>query len=281
MLQQNTQEWVDLRKSKIGASDAPVIMGESPYKTPFQLWQEKLGITESKMNFGMQRGHDLEPKARALFEEMTGLLAQPQVKFHRKRTWMMASLDAVDLSGKAIGEIKCPGADDHKQALEGRIPQKYFPQLQHQMEVCELEEAFYFSFDGQKGVVLKEYRDEKYIKTLLEFEEVFYEHMMSLEPPELCERDYVPNNSSEWHSAANAWKEAKSLLEMAEETEDKWRKKLIDMAAEKNTLGSGVRLSKCIRKGNVDYSKVPALKGVDLDPYRKKHAEFWKFSLVH
>lgn len=42
-LLQNTQEWEKFRLQKIGASDAPIIMGVSPWKTPFQLWLEKTG----------------------------------------------------------------------------------------------------------------------------------------------------------------------------------------------------------------------------------------------
>lgn len=42
-LLQNTQEWEKFRLQKIGASDAPIIMGVSPWKTPFQLWLEKQG----------------------------------------------------------------------------------------------------------------------------------------------------------------------------------------------------------------------------------------------
>jgi len=34
------------------------------------------------------------------------------------------------------------------------------------------------------------------------------------------------------------------------------------------------------RKGNVDYSKIPELNGVDLDDYRKKNVVSWKLSKI-
>ena len=40
---QGTSEWLENRKNHIGASDAPVVMGVSPWDTPYKLWENKLG----------------------------------------------------------------------------------------------------------------------------------------------------------------------------------------------------------------------------------------------
>ena len=45
-LRQNTPEWHRWRRQGIGASDAPVIMGETPFKTPRTLWSIKTGCTQ-------------------------------------------------------------------------------------------------------------------------------------------------------------------------------------------------------------------------------------------
>ena len=64
-LEQNTEEGFEFRKTKIGSSDAPIIMGESPWKTPQQLWEEKMGLKESSYeNAAIQRGKQLEAQAR-------------------------------------------------------------------------------------------------------------------------------------------------------------------------------------------------------------------------
>ena len=42
-LQQNTAEWHRWRQQGLGASDAPVIMGEAAFKTPRMLWSIKTG----------------------------------------------------------------------------------------------------------------------------------------------------------------------------------------------------------------------------------------------
>ena len=155
MYNQNTPEWEEMRKNKIGGSDAPVIMEVSPYKTPYELWEEKLDLRPSATpTYNMARGHILEDPARLEAEKMAGFLFFPQVKFHPTIPWMMASCDGIDPEEKHLVEIKSPGKEDHEIALSGQIPDKYFPQLQHQLEVCQLEMGYYFSFYEMKGVLV-------------------------------------------------------------------------------------------------------------------------------
>ena len=42
-LHQNTPDWHRWRQQGLGASDAPVIMGEAAFKTPRMLWSIKTG----------------------------------------------------------------------------------------------------------------------------------------------------------------------------------------------------------------------------------------------
>lgn len=273
-MEPNTLEWEEYRKTHIGSSDAPIIAGVSPFKTPFRLWEEKIGDVSSFSNYAMERGHALEPKARAILEQELGMPLFPQVLTTAKRSWMIATLDAISSDKRTVGEIKCPGAEDHKIALEGKVPDKYFPQLQHQLEVCELDMMYYFSFDGEKGVVLKVFRNEKYIQELIEKEEQFFECMKNFEAPPLCDRDYEIHTDALWFKVAERWKELESL----EKEKEQLRKQLIALSSGRNAMGAGIRVSKCIRRGNVDYSLIPQLENVDLNSYRKKGIEYWRIS---
>ena len=146
MLQQ-TKEWHELRKTKIGASDAPVIVGVNPWKTSYQLWEEKLGLRQPKAKTAaMERGLLMEEEARQEFMKHTGIEVAPKVLVSEDIPWMMASLDGISTDGKHLVEIKCPGNDDHQLALDGVIPEKYKPQLIHQMIVANVETIFYFSY---------------------------------------------------------------------------------------------------------------------------------------
>jgi hypothetical protein len=52
------------------------------------------------------------------------------------------------------------------------------------------------------------------------------------------------------------------------------------MATARRTYGSGVEVLKSSRKGSVDYSAVPELRGVDLEPYRKPPVAVVKINTV-
>jgi putative phage-type endonuclease len=151
-LTQNTPEWLEFRRKKIGASDAPIILEVSPWKTPYQLWLEKTSGSLPPSTVRQKRGLELEELARQVFEKKTGMIMFPKVVLHPSLDWMMASLDGIDIDGQAIVEIKCPGQTDHDVAKTGKVPEKYIPQLQHQLAVTGVEIAYYFSFDGNDGV---------------------------------------------------------------------------------------------------------------------------------
>jgi len=278
-MQQNTPEWLQMRKNKIGASDAPVIMEVSPWKTPYQLWEEKNDLAPKRAeSSSMRRGLDLEESARLELEKMTGIFFLPRIKQHTSFSWMIASLDGIDAESKHIAEIKCPGAVDHQKALHGQIPEKYFPQLQHQLEVCELDMSYYFSFDGSSGAIVKVYRDDKYIKKMLEKEQAFWQCLQEFMPPKMTARDFEVKTDEAWACQAIEWTKINEQLRILEQKEEALRKSLIAMSNNKNSMGSGVKVSRFIRKGNIDYTSIPELKEVNLEVYRKKPTEFWKIT---
>lgn len=67
----NRQEWLEQRKSGIGASDAASIIGLNPWKTNVRLWEEKTSLIESEDISGkpvVKYGNDAEPLLRELFK---------------------------------------------------------------------------------------------------------------------------------------------------------------------------------------------------------------------
>lgn len=279
MIMQNTQEWLDLRRNHIGASDAPVILGQSPWKTAFQLWEEKLGLREvPQMNAAMMRGHELEPIARQAYNDYTGNCAEPEVVFHPEHKWMMASLDGISLDRSVIVEIKCPGQADHDTAGKGQIPDKYYPQLQHQLATIGLNLLHYFSYrDGEFHLVEVE-RDDKFIAAMLKKEGAFWQKMQDFEPPALEDRDFVSRDDGDWQTLAQQWGAVNAELAAIKEKEKECREALIKAAGNQNCLGAGVKVQKVVRKGTVDYKAIPELKSLDLDKYRKSPVESWRIT---
>ena len=279
-LTQNTQEWEQFRQQKIGASDAPIIMEVSPWKTPFQLWLEKTGQSTSTQNHHMMRGHNLEETARAVFESTTNLIVFPRVVQSVEYEWMIASLDGIDVDGKIIVEIKCPGEVDHALAKQGKIPEKYYPQLQHQLAVTGLSKGFYYSFDGTEGVIVEVEKNHEYITKLIETEKKFLEYMQTLSAPPLTTKDYNFRDDLTWNERAQKWLQKKQELENIEQEEKILRNELIELANNRNSQGGGIRLTLSTRKGTVDYRTIPCLKEIDLEMYRKPSSKVWSLSAI-
>jgi putative phage-type endonuclease len=277
---QGSKEWLKFRKKFIGSSDCPVVMGIDPWKSPFQLFQEKFGLLNVEENFAMRRGKELEPLAREEFLKATGIRVEPDVRFHPELNWMMASLDGISSDSKEAVEIKCPGSESltFKLAVEGKIPDHYNAQIQHQMAVLGLNNMFYFVFDGSTGIVLEIKRDDAYIDSIYRKETEFWNRLRNFEPPELLDKDYREIASDEWNQWVNVYNEADAMLKDAEEKKERARKMLIDLSNGQNTRGKGLTLTKYVRRGTIDYNLVPELLGKDLEPYRKKPAESWRIT---
>jgi len=276
-MEQGSKEWLALRRTKITATDAVTIMGVSPYKTPLQLYHEKIsGCSVSKPNPAMQRGLYLEPIAREKFSSMVGMEFNPAVVV---RDWAMASLDGIDESRSKIVEIKCPGKKDHDIALSGKVPDHYYPQLQHQMYVCDVDYMFYFSFDGIWGVVVSVERNQEYIDKMIQEETKFYECLLSEIPPDPSDGDYVVRTDELWEDTATRWKDVRLTIKELEREEEDLKRQLIFLSGEANSTGAGISLCQVIRKGIVDYKKIPELQGVDLNAYRKDPVSSWRINI--
>lgn len=279
-LTQNTQEWEQFRQQKIGASDAPIIMEVSPWKTPFQLWLEKTGQSTASQNQHMMRGHALEETARTAFERTTNLIVFPRVVQSREHEWMIASLDGIDMDGKILVEIKCAGEADHVLAKQGKIPEKYYPQLQHQLAVTEISKGYYYSFDGSEGVIVEVDHNPEYINKLIESEKKFMECMQTFSAPSLTTKDYNFRDDLTWNERAQKWLQKKRELENIEQVEKMLRNELIELACNQSSQGGGIRLTLSTRKGTVDYRTIPCLKEIDLEIYRKPPSKVWCLSAV-
>ncbi|MBN2399008.1 MAG: YqaJ viral recombinase family protein [Candidatus Aminicenantes bacterium] len=173
--EQSTGDWLAWRRGGIGASDAPVVMGLSPWQKEGELLLLKTGQkAERPANGAMERGKRLEPVARQAYVAHTGIAVEPVCVQSRRHDWMRASLDGLSADGQHVLEIKCPGEKDHSLAAGGRVPEKYFPQLQHILAVTGLAEIHYWSFRFDHTVLLKVERDESFIAGLIEKEIDFW-----------------------------------------------------------------------------------------------------------
>lgn len=272
-------EFVKARKSYLGASDAPIVMGVSPWRSPYKLWEDKLGLApDQEDNYAMQRGRELEPIAREAYQLYTGNIVEPEQVFHPSISFMMANLDGFSQDKTVAVEIKCPGEKDHALAKQGLVPEKYKPQLQHQLEVIGLDHIHYFSYRDGDTALIEVKRDDNYIKKLCVEEKKFWKCVEELNPPPLTDKDYDPRHDTAWMSAASEWININKELQQLKDKEKECRELLIELANNKNTIGQGVKLQRILRKGSIDYKAVLELKDVDLEKYRKDTVQSWRVS---
>ena len=288
-LEQGSQTWLDWRKTRVCASDVPIIVGESKWCTPLLLWKRKLGFApEQSDNFGMARGRQLEPKVRDMVNEKMEACFSPVCGEHDDLEWAGASLDGYDYTMEAILEIKCPGLDDHKVAESDEIPSHYYPQVQWQLFVADLELCYYASYYEGELVIVEVERDDDYIeKKLLTACAEFKFCLTNMEQPPHSEKDFIQITDALFGDHARDWLAAKEMLKHYEEKEKYFREKLIGFTDDSNCHGYGVRLQRINRDGNIDYKKINAdivKKYPDLEmefkpeSYRKEGIGFWKVS---
>lgn len=190
-MEQTGDDWHSFRRGGIGSSDAPIIMGVSPWSTLHKLWEVKTGrFVEEEKGFILEKGNQMEPIARAQYELQYGVDMPPRVIQNPSVEWLRASLDGYSEDGRVVLEIKMAGAKDHEGVLEGRVPDKYYPQVQHQLMVTGAQRVDYCSLYDSKIAVVQVLPDDKYIEQLLKAEYEFWQLVQSDTPPPLVERDY-------------------------------------------------------------------------------------------
>lgn len=279
-LEQGSDIWKKFRQERIGASDVSAILGISRWCTPYQLWEKKLGLVEEKpAEWYMHRGLELEPEARGLFCQKTGIFVYPKVLIDLDYPFLMASLDGISEDGQTVVEIKCPSKTDHDTALSGEIPEQYYPQLQHQCYVAKVAKVAYCSYNGTDIALVDCYADQDYIDKMIEKELEFYKCMTEFTPPTMTDRDYIKRNDIEWIVASQNYIQVKQRLKDLEQQLEEVRQELLRLSQEKCCIGNGIEVTRRMRKGSIDYKKITDLLNIDAEKFRKEPQASWNIRI--
>lgn len=178
---QGSPEWHLFRRSHIGASDVPAIMGTCNFRTPKDVFDAKLGADQKDISgeWHIIRGHSLEPVTLARFEMLHGCSLTNPTQEYKAWPRLHASLDGLWVEKNIIVECKAPAFWKHNQALCGLVPDTYVDQIQAQLLVFESDLTYYCSLhdDYPEGMDYAEVavgRDEKRMKEILETCERFW-----------------------------------------------------------------------------------------------------------
>jgi putative phage-type endonuclease len=196
-IEQGTSEWLKWRKGVIGASDAPVIMGENPWKSSRRLIEEKLGLhREWGGNAATREGQRLEVVARNEIAKVFNKRLIPTIVQDSHAPHLAASLDAIDTGYSQIFEIKAGVKAYEVASRTGKVPNYYVGQLQHMMMVTELESLIFAAYRPSVPLIILEIpRDEEYINRLRIKVTAFIQELSSRGHP--IQKKFVGNLVSE------------------------------------------------------------------------------------
>ena len=171
-IQQNTEEWMQLRSGKFTASMFKDLFSakttQAYQKAIYKAVFEKLTgeQPESFSNDYMQRGHELEPVAIEKYEmETFNTVEEPG--FFELNEWVGASPDGL-VGTDGLIEIKCPAYNTMiDYLLTGKVPSQYKWQVQGQLYVTGRKWCDFMAFHPKlKTLIIRVERDDKMIDEL-------------------------------------------------------------------------------------------------------------------
>lgn len=199
-LEQRTEPWSEWRRNGVSATSCAIIMGENPDKTPYQLWQELVGLTppqDLSVIPQVRRGVKLEPFALQAFETKYGQIGLPVCAESSEHPFIRASFDGLLADGSPV-EIKNLADDNHLEVLrlgtESMFYKLYRWQVMHQLIVSGGSRGYLWFWSPKhepKCMVVD--RDEELIQRIIEKEKIFWDLVETATPPALDpQRDFIP-----------------------------------------------------------------------------------------
>lgn len=277
-------DWLEARKSGIGASDVSGVLGFSRWSTPWQVWAVKTGraLWRDETSPAAELGNVLEPALLSLVESMVGVEAhrtEHRTYSHDDHAWRMCSPDGITADGRIV-EIKTGGLISGYPPdgwIEGdgtpSVPLDYEMQARWAMSIMGSPAVEFVALIAGHGLIHRTVtRDEATENAMVAAVSDWWDHHVvgDVEPgvgpgdvdalkkswPE-SDREEVELDEATW-DAYQIWTAADAQVKAATE-----RKKASEAIIRKNmrdaTVGtfSGHTVAKfSTRKGNVDWKNI-------------------------
>lgn len=189
-------EWLTVRKTGIGSSDAGAAVGLNPYQSQLELWLIKTGrdgnlpkIDPNDETSPMYWGTLLEPivathytrRTRNKVRRINAVLQHPD----QDKAWMLANIDREIVGAGDVQILECKTAGEFGARLwRDGVPEYVVCQVQHQLAVTGKAAAdVCVLICGQEIRVYRIERDDALIARLIELERQFWHYVESDTPP--------------------------------------------------------------------------------------------------
>lgn len=167
----NEDEWHAYRKTYLGASEAAVVMGYSPYSSTVDLYHEKRGdlpVIEPSPKDAAEKeliflwGHIAEQYLRAYVKtipEFSGceVIVETEIFGWEKAPYLACNLDAILKwpDGRySLLEFKAPGEFVANEYKDNNIPVQYAAQCQQQMSLLNIDDAYLIAMFSRDKVTV-------------------------------------------------------------------------------------------------------------------------------
>ena len=198
--EQGSQEWLDQRIGMMTGTRSGKINSNRPTEVMREMMREYIGApSEFVPNEHTERGTTYEPVARLEYLDQTGYTLEDNSEFfqlHDKYDWVGVSPDGItlDQEGNRVGlEIKCPMRftlkEDGNNNLSKSKP-NYFGQVQHFMEVCDLDSCDYVEWVQGDIRILRVQRDKEFWESHLPKLKSFMEEYNSIIKDPILRAEY-------------------------------------------------------------------------------------------
>lgn len=193
----NGADWLAWRREGIGASEISAVLGLNPFTSRLALYLAKVAPEPNGSNETrpMRWGHRLEADIAEAFAEDTGLhvVGEQAWCFHPQEPWALATVDgfvtespeATEADAIGVLEIKTTSYD--RRAWLEALPEYVMTQVQWQMYVTELPQAWVAVFGPAKGgldiEVIPVPRDDALIDGLVLAGRQFWHWVVNRTPP--------------------------------------------------------------------------------------------------
>lgn len=189
-----TKQQLEQRKHGVSGSDLAAVLGLSPWKSPQDVWAEKLDLAPPfEGNAATERGNFLEPAILAWTGKVTGLVIEgnPDRTYQSpEHPLLMATPDGIAYAdGRPIKtvEVKSPGPrtarhwEDPQEVPDG-IPVYYVPQVQLEMHCVGLDRAIISALIGGDLRVYEMHLSPDFIEAAADRVQRFWRHVERREP---------------------------------------------------------------------------------------------------
>lgn len=185
----HSRDWHTERLDGIGGSDAPVVVGLSPYKRPIELYREKRDriIPDETVDvpLRMRLGNMIEGLVLDLYDEQTGRKTRhiSSTRWSKAYPWAYVHLDGQVVGEKRIVQVKTAGQHSRREEWgepgEGPtkgVPADIYVQELHELAVTGADVADVVLLRGFESLTIYELpRDDVSIDLLMKEEAQFVE----------------------------------------------------------------------------------------------------------